>query len=193
MEISISCLVKIPTREVLNVRNATGIEEAKRAAIDYWNDTPNPYKTSVTEDLFTDLEREKADQMDRLNLSVIQVFIYQVIISDDRMTIRLPYNEKWAIIPYDNIELAIECEDGRERELVTDKVLRITAHDVSGKESPKKEPETATERILSDASNAVSHLVDTLKSKEITNEIIKLKMNAMRYQKPNQSTNGDGE
>ena len=41
MEISISCLVKIPTREVLNVRNATGIEEAKRAAIDYWTDTSN--------------------------------------------------------------------------------------------------------------------------------------------------------
>lgn len=59
MEISISCLVKIPTRDVLNVRNATGIEEAKRAAIDYWNDTLNPYKTSVTEDLFTDLEEKK--------------------------------------------------------------------------------------------------------------------------------------
>ena len=190
MEISISCLVKIPTRDVLNVKNATGIEEAKRAAIDYWNDTPNPYKTIVTDELFTDLQREKADQMDRMNPSSIQVFIYQVIISDDHMTMRLPYNEKWAIIPYDNIELAIECEDGRERELVTDRVLRIAPRDISGKESPKKE-ETVTERILADASNAVSHLVDTLKSKETTNEIIKLKMNAMRQaQKP---TNGDDE
>lgn len=189
MQISIFCLVKIPTREVLNVRNATGIEEAKRAAIDYWNDNPISCKTSVTDELFTDLEREKADQMDCLNLSSIQVFIYQVIISDDHMTMRLPYNEKWAIIPYDNIELAVQCDDGRE--LVTDKVLRIATYDVSGKESPKKEPETATERILADASNAVSHLVDTLKSKETTNEIIKLKMNAMRQaQKP---TNGDDE
>lgn len=191
MEISISCLVKIPTREVLNVKNATGIEEAKRAAIDYWTDTPISCQTIVTDELFTDLERGKADQMDRLNLSVIQVFIYQVIISDDRMTMRLPYNEKWAIIPYDNIELAIECEDGRERELVTDKVLRITAHDVSGKESPKKEPETATERILADASNAVSHLVDTLKSKETINEINKLKTNIRCHYRPKQSTSGD--
>ena len=193
MEISIFCLVKIPTREVLNVKNATGIEEAKRAAIDYWTDTPISCQTSVTDELFTDLEREKADQMDRLNLSVIQVFIYQVIISDDRMTMRLPYNEKWAIIPYDNIELAIECEDGRERELVTDKVLRITARDVSGKESPKKEPETATERILADASDAVSHLVDTLKSKETANEINKLKTNIKCHYRPKRSTSGDDE
>lgn len=191
MEISISCLVKIPTREVLNVRNATGIEEAKRAAIDYWNDTPNPYKTSVTEDLFTDLEREKADQMDRLNLSVIQVFIYQVIISDDRMTIRLPYNRKWAIIPNDNIEIVIADGDGRE--IISDRILRITSHDVSGKESPKKEPETATERILADASNAVSHLVDTLKSKETINEINKLKTNIRCHYRPKQSTSGDDE
>lgn len=191
MEISISCLVKIPTREVLNVRNATGVEEAKRAAIDYWNDTPNPYKTSVTEDLFTNLQREKADQMNHIDLPTIQVFIYEAIVSDDRMTIRLPYNKKWAIIPKDNIEIVIVDGDGRE--IISDRVLRITTHDVSGKESPKKEPETATERILADASNAVSHLVDTLKSKETTNEIIKLKMNAMRHQKPNQSTNEDGE
>ena len=189
MEISIFCLVKVPTREVLNVRNATGIEEAKRAAIDYWNDAPNPYKTSVTEDLFTDLEREKADQMDRLDLSIIQVFIYQVIISDNHMTMRLPYNEKWAIIPYDDIEATIECDDGQE--LVTNKTLYIDLHDTSGKESSKKEPETVKDHILADASNAVSHLVDTLKSKETTNEIIKLKMNAMRQaQKP---TNGDDE
>lgn len=191
MEISISCLVKIPTREVLNVRNATGVEEAKRAAIDYWNDTPNPYKTSVTEDLFTNLQREKADQMDHIDLPTIQVFIYEVIVSDDRMTIRLPYNRKWAIIPNDNIEISIA--DGRERELVTDKVLRITAHDVSGKESPKKEPETATERILSDASNAVSHLVDTLKSKETVNEINKLKTNIRCHYRPKRSTSGDDE
>lgn len=189
MEISISCLVKIPTREVLNVRNATGIEEAKRAAIDYWNDTPNPYKTIVTENLFTNLQREKADRMDHIDLPTIQVFIYETIISDNHMTMRLPYNEKWAIIPYDDIELAAQCDDGRE--LVTDKVLRIIPRDISGAESSIKE--TATERILADASNAVSHLVDTLKSKETTNEIIKLKMNAMRHQKPNQSTNEDGE
>lgn len=190
MEISMSCLVKIPTREVLNVRNATGVEEAKRAAIDYWNDNPNSYKTSVTEDLFTNLQREKADQMNHIDLPTIQVFIYEVIVSDDRMTIRLPHNRKWAIIPNDNIEVAIADGDGRE--IISDRVLRITSHDISGEESPKKEPETATERILADASNAVSHLVDTLKSKETTNEIIKLKMNAMRQaQKPNQSTNGD--
>ena len=191
MEISISCLVKIPTREVLNVRNVTGIEEAKRAAIDYWTDTPISCQTSVTDELFTDLEREKADQMDCLNLSVIQVFIYQVIISDDRMTMRLPYNEKWAIVPYDDIDVTIECDDGQE--LITNKTLYIDLRDNSGKESPKKEPETVQDRILADASNAVSHLVDTLKSKETTNELIKLKMNAMRHQKPNQSTNGDGE
>lgn len=188
MEISISCLVKIPTRDILNVRNATGIEEAKRAAIDYWNDTLNPYKTSVTEDLFTNLQREKADQMNHIDLPTIQVFIYEAIVSDDRMTIRLPYNRKWAIIPNDNIEIAIADGDGRE--IISDRVLRITSYDVSGKE-PSKEPETAIERILADASNAVSHLVDTLKSKETTNEIIKLKMNAMRHQKPNQPTTGD--
>ena len=187
MEISISCLVKIPTREVLNVRNATGVEEAKRAAIDYWNDTPNSYKTSVTEDLFTNLQREKADQMNHIDLPTIQVFIYEVIASDDHMTIRLPYNRKWAIIPKDNIEIAIADGDGRE--IISDRILRITSYDASGKESPKKEPETVKDRILADASNAVSHLVDTLKSKETTNEIIKLKMNAMRQaQKP---TNGD--
>ena len=191
MEISISCLVKIPTREVLNVRNATGIEEAKRAAIDYWNDTPNPYKTSVTEDLFTNLQREKADQMNHIDLPNIQVFVYEAIVSDDRMTIRLPYNRKWAIIPNDNIEIAIADGDGRE--IISDRILHITSHDISGEEPPKKEPETATERILADASNAVSHLVDTLKSKETTNELIKLKMNAIRHQKPNQSTNEDGE
>lgn len=189
MEISMSCLVKIPTREVLNVKNVTGIEEAKRVAIDYWNDNPILCKTSVTKDLFTNLQKEKADQMNHIDLPTIQVFIYEIIVSDDRMTIRLPYNRKWAIIPKDNIEIAIADGDGRE--IISDRILRITSYDVGSKESPKKEPETVKDRILADASNAVSHLVDTLKSKETTNEIIKLKMNAIRQaQKP---TNGDDE
>ena len=111
MNIYMSCLVKVPGKNTVNVRHVKRIDDAKLAAVVYFNNEQLPQGCHVYEKFDTEFTEQKACEMNDMNYADIEVFIYGVIVSDDNTTTHLVHNDRTTVMAKQNQIISIQSKD----------------------------------------------------------------------------------